>query len=237
MAIKNRTEIKSAATTALQPTLTLNTHRTFINDDFADNALFKKDIATTVTATSTSTSLDFATDDRKDFNDGGFDSALTITNFNDGEVKYIHVTKTAGKTLSFTGGWTFLSTNKKITQSTNFIIELINKNSKLIAVPHVINEYTTTQITQAGIDMTSAGTDSFSIAPSSATAIASVDGKIFNNAGTSSYPVNHYNSGVYWQINYTTNRLELVRTATASTFFNTATFNSATLVFTYTYKS
>jgi len=103
MAVGNRTDVKSACTTQITPTVTVAKHLVALNDNVNDSAVFKKDVVDNINAAATgSATADFSTNDQVNIT-MTVDTAITITGLVDGQVGKLTVIKASTNVVSFVG--------------------------------------------------------------------------------------------------------------------------------------
>ena len=133
MATKNRTE-SDLVIDAWTATLDLElTHKPDLKE-LITNLRFRKDAKNSVIATVSNNTIDFDDYDQValDLATNNLDGTILASNLDDGDVKYLLVTKDSGKTLAFSG-ITDISLNQNYTTETLVVFEIINKNSVVYA--------------------------------------------------------------------------------------------------------
>jgi len=97
---KNRTELISAVNAQIVPTVTTAIHRALLNNELIDSMVTRKDVILSETATTGNVTVNFS---NKDLATISAPDNLTVgfTNIENGDVKYVAITKIAGKTISF----------------------------------------------------------------------------------------------------------------------------------------
>ena len=124
MATKNRTETKTTIDTTFVPTLQIVDHRSFLNEQ-ADNLKFRKDVKSDVSHTSGNRTINFSGVDFIDLTITG-NSTITISGMEDGDVKYLKVTKPSGTSVTFNSATR--KTNASDFFETTSIYEVLNKD-------------------------------------------------------------------------------------------------------------
>lgn len=130
MANRNRTEV-SAAIEALAAVVDLEELKEALNDFFAKSCIFRKDVTDTDTAASSTKTLNFLDVDYVTVTQST-NVTYTLNNIQQGEIKYLKITKTAGQTIDFSGA-TDISARKSYINSdiTEVIYEIVNKDGSL----------------------------------------------------------------------------------------------------------
>ena len=100
MAVKNKTELITEVNTKIVPTVTTAVHRGLLNDDIIESIVLRKDTIAAQTVFSGAITVDYS---NKDLVTITAPDNLTVafTNIENGDVKYVAITKIAGKTVSF----------------------------------------------------------------------------------------------------------------------------------------
>lgn len=128
MAVNNRTEIKTAVTTALVPTLTLAQHITLLNDEVNESTVFRKDVIASETPIGAAVTIDYSDKDTATVTIT-VSTTVSFTNIENGDVKYLVITKGAGNTISFAGATDLTNFNIYInSQAGIFLYSISNKN-------------------------------------------------------------------------------------------------------------
>jgi len=99
----NRTTVKSNIVTQNVPTVTNAIMTNMLNAELADNVRFREDVAVIQASAISAIVVDFAGKDRVDLTRTGGSLAISVTGIDDGETKYLLVTKTAGQAVSWVG--------------------------------------------------------------------------------------------------------------------------------------
>jgi hypothetical protein len=133
--IKNRTEI-SAALQALAATVDLSELKEAVDDFFARSCVTRKDVASSGSGNGAQ-SIDFTDIDYFTWDATGADTTLTISGVQQGEIKYLKVTKDAGDTLDFSGAIDASETKKVFdAKGTGAVYKVWNKDG----TTHLTNE-------------------------------------------------------------------------------------------------
>lgn len=129
MAKKNRIEILAEVVTKFVATLTLTTHKSFLDDDLINSAVYEKDVIAIETPAGGNVIIDYANKDTATVVITA-NLSVSFTNIENGAVKYLHITKNATNTISFAGA-TDVSQRKSFinTIPTIVIYEVKNKNA------------------------------------------------------------------------------------------------------------
>lgn len=131
MAVKNRDESITEVNSKIVPTLTNTTHKNLLNNDILNSVVFRKDvIASEAPATGTVT-IDYINKDTATVVITG-NLVVSFTNIENGDVKYLAITKQAGNVISFSGA-TDVSVRKTFinTDITIVVYEVKNKNGNI----------------------------------------------------------------------------------------------------------
>lgn len=99
---KNRTEAIAAVLAALVPTLTLAELIALWNNELNDTYLFRKDIIASETPSAGAVTIDYSNKDTATVTTG-VNLAVSFTNIENGDVKYLVITKAATNSISFAG--------------------------------------------------------------------------------------------------------------------------------------
>lgn len=99
----NRTTVKSNIVTKNVPTVNNTILGDILNADLADNICFREDVAVTQSSSASAISVDFTGKDRVDLTRTGGTLNITVTGIEDGETKFLLVTKTAGQAVTWVG--------------------------------------------------------------------------------------------------------------------------------------
>lgn len=99
---KNRTELETQVDTDIVATLAIADHRTFLKDELIDSAVLRKDVIASETPGGGTVSINFANKDLATVTTTA-NLAVSFTGMENGDVKYLAITKNAGNTISFTG--------------------------------------------------------------------------------------------------------------------------------------
>ena len=99
----NRTTVKAKIVEKNVPTVTNAILTDMLNAEMCDNIKFNEDVAVVQIATSSSITVDFTGKDRVDLTRTGGSLAITVSGMEDGERKYLLITKTVGQRVAFVG--------------------------------------------------------------------------------------------------------------------------------------
>lgn len=134
MADKNTTEV-SAAIQALAAVVGEAEFKQLIDDNFAKNCVFKKDVASAIPAASPTELLDFTDIDYLTVAQTG-NLIYSISGVNQGNVKYLKITKLASETITFTAS-VFESSGSIYmnTVLTEVLFMVINKDGVFRIIP------------------------------------------------------------------------------------------------------
>ncbi len=140
MALKNRTESK-AIVTNWTPVLDLETtHKPDLRDNILDNIIFRKDVAGSGTGTGSIT-IDFLDIDYISWDGSGSNLTITLSNIQQGEIKYLMLTKTIAASVAFVSPVIFENDNQEYVKSLRDILfKIYNKNGTDIHVRMITND-------------------------------------------------------------------------------------------------
>lgn len=141
MAVGNRTETKSAVTAALVPTLTLAQLITLWNDSVNESNLFRKDIIDSETEAGGNVTINYSNKDTVTVTTA-VNLAVSFTDIENGDVKYLEITKVATNTISFAGA-TDVSIRKTYinTIATLVVYQVFNKNGNIyVSSINIVND-------------------------------------------------------------------------------------------------
>lgn len=145
MALKNRTESK-AVIDAWAAILDLEADHKPDLQTVLDNCIFRKDVATSTTASGTTKTLEFLNVDYIEVTQSN-NVEYTLNNVQQGEVKFLKITKTANQTIEFSAA-TDVSIRKGFINSTTVVIyRIINKDGDLYVESINIDNNITDDIT------------------------------------------------------------------------------------------
>ena len=134
MAGKNRTELVTEVDNKIVPTVTNATHRDLLNNDIIESAVLRKDVISAATPSGGSVVVDFSIRDLATISITG-NLSVTFLNLENGDVKYLSITKQAGNQISFPGAVDVSLSKDYITANALTVIyEVSNKNSLISVV-------------------------------------------------------------------------------------------------------
>jgi len=99
---KNRTELISAVNTQIVPTVTTAIHRDLLNNELIDSMVTRKDVIATEVVSGGVVTIDYSNKDLATIT-APDNVTVLFSNIENGEVKYLKITKEAGKTIAFAG--------------------------------------------------------------------------------------------------------------------------------------
>jgi len=102
MAVKNRVEIITEVNTKIVPTVTDPILRGLFNDDIVNSAVLRKDVIATETPVAGAVTINYLNKDLA-LVTTAVNLAVSFTNIENGDVKYLHITKLAVNSISFVG--------------------------------------------------------------------------------------------------------------------------------------
>lgn len=127
----NRTEAKAVTISSLVATLTLAQLITLWNNELNESYLFRKDIIGSETEAGGNVTIDYSDKDTATVTTA-VNLAVTFTNIENGDVKWVEITKNAGNTISFAGAID-VSIRKTFidVEATLVVYEVKNKNGNI----------------------------------------------------------------------------------------------------------
>jgi hypothetical protein len=127
----NRTELKTQIDTVIVATLAIATHRAYLKDDQSDSLVFRKDIIASETPAGGNVTVDFSDKDLATIITTS-NLAVSFTGMENGDVKYMVITKNAGNSITFTGATNRTNFTKLINQSSGAVPFIVyNKNNSI----------------------------------------------------------------------------------------------------------
>ncbi len=155
MAVGNRTEVKSQVDTDLVPTVTLTGKlNPFLKDDFIESAIFRKDVIASATPIGAAVTIDFAAVDTRTVTIT-VSTTVSFTNIENGDVKYLSITKGATDTITFAGA-TDVSIRQDYIDGTATLVvyQIFNKNGNIyVNSINIDNSAAATETTQGGLEI------------------------------------------------------------------------------------
>lgn len=98
----NRTEAKAAVTAAIVPAVSNAQHITLLNDEINGSTIFRKDVIGSETEAGGNVTIDYANKETATVTTA-VNLAVSFTNIENGDVRYLVITKAATNTLTFAG--------------------------------------------------------------------------------------------------------------------------------------
>lgn len=146
MAIGNRVETQSVVTSTIVPTVTNAIHRGLLNNDILESVLFRKDVIGSETPSAGTVTVDFSDKDCATITTA-VNLSISFTGLQNGDVKYIALTKGIANTVSFSGATdqTYYK-NEVNTLLTYVVYQVFNKNG----IIYVQAIYSPTQLVNSG---------------------------------------------------------------------------------------
>ncbi len=129
MANNNRTEV-SAAIQALDALVGETKYKQLVNDVFAKSVVFRKDVSTTDTAATATKTLDFTDIDFITVTQST-NVTYTLSGIQQGEIKYLKITKSAGQSIAFSGATQEDENSTYIQALTSIMYEIFNKDGSI----------------------------------------------------------------------------------------------------------
>ena len=130
----NRTTVKTNVNNKIVPVMITETHREVLNADFADNIVFREDVVSSTYSGSNPVNVCFSGRDRANLVvTGTINVAMTLTGLDDGDVKFILLTKTANKTVTFLNANDLTPIQDYITAASKVLYRITSKNGTYYA--------------------------------------------------------------------------------------------------------
>lgn len=129
----NRTTAKTNITTINVPSVSNAEMNTMLKDELADNIVFLADVAVVQTSSTTNITVNFTDKDRIDLTRTGGALNITVSGLDDGTLKYLKITKTAGEAITWVGVTDITPVKENITSQTLVLYEIIRKGSDYFA--------------------------------------------------------------------------------------------------------
>jgi len=148
--MSNRTTVKSNILTLNVPIVTNAILTEMLNDELADNLVFKEDVAVLQTSTTSNINLDFTDKDRIDLTRTGGVLNITLSGIEDGEVKYLLITKTSGQAVTFVGVTDVTPVPENANAQSKVLYEIVRKSTSYYAKAWVKSPITATD-TREGV--------------------------------------------------------------------------------------
>lgn len=135
MAFLNRDEV-SAAIQAVAAIVDETSYKETLDDDFAQSVLFRKDVSASVAAAGSTKTLEFLDVDYIEVTQST-DVAYTLNGVQQGEIKYLKITKGAGDTITFANADDQTANSDNIDEGTTVLYRIINKDGTNILVESI----------------------------------------------------------------------------------------------------
>lgn len=120
MAIGNRTETQSVVTSTIVPTVTNSIHRSLLNDTILAGIVFRKDVIGTETPSAGTVTIDFSNKDCATITTA-VNISINIGSIQNGDVKYIVLTKALTNTVAFPGSIDYTYWKNEINTIVNYV--------------------------------------------------------------------------------------------------------------------
>lgn len=198
MAINNRDEANAAIDTALVATLTLTQHKALLKDELNNSSVFRKDVIASETPAGGNVTIDYANKDTATVSITA-NLAVSFTNLENGDVKYLHITKQATNTVSFAGATDTSPRKKYINTTVTSVVYVVTNKDSVVSVNSINIGNNVTADLQTIIIVTGDWNMNFSAGGSpfidvahgiaDITKIRKITATIRNNADTIYYPI------------------------------------------------
>jgi hypothetical protein len=131
MAVKNRVEVTSAVNSAIVPTVTNSIHRTLLNDSVVNSVVFRKDVIASQTPAAGAVTINYSDKDTATVATA-VTLAVSFSDIENGDVKYLVITKAAGNQINFVGAVEYVPDKYYITLNvTALAYRVSNKNGTI----------------------------------------------------------------------------------------------------------
>jgi len=137
MAVNNRTEAQGQVTALIVPEVDNAIHRGLLNDNILNSVVFRKDIIASETEAGGAVAIDYVDKDTATVSTA-VNLAVSFSNIENGDVKYLEVTKLAANTISFTGA-TDVSQRKLYINITPTVVQYVIRNKNNVITVESIN--------------------------------------------------------------------------------------------------
>lgn len=156
MAKGNRQSFTSNVTTKIQPLVTTAIHREVLINDLAPSIVFGQDVAIPQSSSISNITVDFTGKDRVDLTRTGGSLNITVTGLDDGETKFLLITKTAGQAVTWVGV-TDVTPVKQNANALNLVLyEIVRKSSYYFAKAWVENVKSATETIEGVLETATA---------------------------------------------------------------------------------
>lgn len=138
MAAQNRDELQTQIDSTFVATLAIANHRSYLKDPQAESLVFRKDVIASETPSGGTVTVDYS---NKDLATASITANLTVSfsGMENGDVKYLLITKSATNTVSFSGANDMVRFRDLInTELTSILYRITNKNN-VIYVEDIYN--------------------------------------------------------------------------------------------------
>lgn len=124
----NRTTVKANVVTKNVPTVTNDILTDILNAEMNDNIQFKEDVAVPQTSAISNITVNFTDKDRIDLTRLGGSLIITVSGMNDGERKFLLITKTGGQQVSWSGVTDITPGVQDVTALSVVLYEIVRKS-------------------------------------------------------------------------------------------------------------
>ena len=136
MAVGNRTEVKAAVTAAIVPAVSNADHIALLNNEINESAVFRKDIIDSETESGGAVTIDYSDKDTATVTTA-VNLAVSFTNLENGDVKYLSITKGATNTISFAGATDVTHRKSFINSIATLVVYQVSNNNGNIYVDSI----------------------------------------------------------------------------------------------------
>lgn len=156
MAKGNRQTFTSNVTSKIQPKVTTAIHRDVLINDLAASVVFGQDVAIPQSSSTSNITVDFTGKDRIDLTRTGGSLNITVTGIDDGETKFLLISKTPGQAVTWVGV-TDVTPIKANANALNLVLyEIVRKSSYYFAKAWVENVKTATETIEGVLEIATA---------------------------------------------------------------------------------
>ena len=134
----NRTTVKSNVNTKIVPVMVTSVHRDVLNNDFADNLVFREDVAIVQSSSVSNITVDFTDRDRIDLTRTGGSLNITVSGLDDGDRKFLLITKTSGQVITWVGVTDVTPMVDNVDDLSTVLYEIVRKSSNYYAKAYAV---------------------------------------------------------------------------------------------------
>jgi len=154
--MSNRTTAKSNIITKNVPTVTNAIMTDMLNNELAENVVFREDVAVVQSSGASNITVDFSGKDRVDLTRTGGSLNITLSGISDGEIKYLLIAKTTGQAVTFVGVTDITPIKANANALSLVLYEIVRKSSFYFAKAWVENVKTATDTIEGVLETATA---------------------------------------------------------------------------------